>query len=186
MNIKIFISNDDKFFTQGLTYLLHHYFNEKGIFVDVNESLDGNAHYSLAFIAVNNQSQYLYARNRVRVETLFIIQPEVALNLNRSEGAIKMLQRNQSISMFLQQINEVFLAPARLSQSRLPRPLTLREKDVLHYYSIGYSNVEIGELLGIHQKTVSTHKIKAMNKLNFKHKGEFRRWLIETHCPEMR
>lgn len=185
MNIKIFISNDDKFFMQGLTYLLRNYFNEKGILVDIEESLSSNVHYYLAFIGVDNLSQYLYARNTVSTEAIFIIQPEVELVLERSGGTMKMLQRNQSISKLLQQIDEIYLTPPRLSKIRLPRPLTLREKDVLHYYSIGYSNVEIGELLGIHQKTVSTHKIKAMNKLNFKHKGEFRRWLIETHGPEM-
>lgn len=183
MNIKVLISHDDKFFTQGLTHLLRHYFNEKDIFVDVNETLDANVHYYLAFIGVDNLSQYLYARNMISAETVFIIQPEDALILNRSGGTMKMLQRNQAISTFLQQINDVYLTPQRLSQNKLPLSLTLREKDVLHYYSIGYTNIEIGELLGINQKTVSAHKIKAMNKLNFKHKGEFRRWLIESHCP---
>ncbi|MGL5386788.1 MAG: LuxR C-terminal-related transcriptional regulator [Serratia sp. (in: enterobacteria)] len=183
MNIKIFISNDDKFFIQGLTYLLHHYFNEKGILVDIEESLNGNVHYYLAFIGIDNLSRYLYARDMVGADTVFIIQPEDTLLLNRSGGTMRMLQRNQSISAFLQQIHEVYLEPHRLAQVKQPHSLTLREKDVLHYYSIGYSNVKIGELLGIHQKTVSTHKIKAMNKLNFKHKGEFRRWLIDTHCP---
>jgi DNA-binding CsgD family transcriptional regulator len=186
MKIKVLISNDDKFFTQGLTQLLGHYFNEKGIFVDVNETLDANVHYYLAFIGVNNLSQYLYARKMVSTEVIFIIQPEVELILNCPEKSIKILQRNQSVSTLLQKIDEVYLAPQRFAQIRQPLSLTLREKDVLHYYSIGYTNIEIGELLGIHQKTVSAHKIKAMNKLNFKHKGEFRRWLIETHCPQMR
>ncbi|MFT2797474.1 response regulator transcription factor [Serratia sp. N21D137] len=185
MKIKVLISNDDKFFTQGLTHILSHYFNEKGILVDVNETLDANAHYYLAFIGVNNLSQYFYARKMVSTEVIFIIQPDVELILNRPEKAMKILLRNHSVSTLLQQIDEVYLTPQRFSQIRNPLSLTLREKDVLHYYSIGYTNVEIGELLGIHQKTVSAHKIKAMNKLNFKHKGEFRRWLIETHYPQM-
>ncbi|WP_181817491.1 LuxR family transcriptional regulator [Serratia fonticola] len=166
-------------------HILSHYFNEKGILVDVNETLDANAHYYLAFIGVNNLSQYFYARKMVSTEVIFIIQPDVELILNRPEKAMKILLRNHSVSTLLQQIDEVYLTPQRFSQIRNPLSLTLREKDVLHYYSIGYTNVEIGELLGIHQKTVSAHKIKAMNKLNFKHKGEFRRWLIETHYPQM-
>ncbi|MBC3378237.1 response regulator transcription factor [Serratia fonticola] len=185
MKIKVLISNDDKFFTQGLTHLLSHYFNEKGILVEVSETLDANVHYYFAFIGANNLSQYLYARKMVSTEVIFIIQPDVALILNPPKKAMKILLRNQSVSTFLQQIDEVYLTPQRSSHIRQTLSLTLRENDVLHYYSIGYTNIEIGELLGIHQKTVSAHKIKAMNKLNFKHKGEFRRWLIETHCPQM-
>lgn len=183
MNIKIFISDDDKFFTQGLTHILRHYFNEKGIFVDISDRHDANVHYYLAFIGINNLSQYLYTRKVVGAETVFIIQPEVALVLNRYGGEVKTLQRNQSISMLLNQVDDVHLLPQNLAQIRLPHSLTAREKSVLHYYSIGYNNIKIAELLGINQKTVSAHKINAMNKLNFKHKGEFRRWLIETHCP---
>lgn len=183
MNINVLISNDNKFFTQGLTYLLRQYFNEKDILVDVDETLDANVHYYLAFIGVNNLSQYLYARKMVISEAIFIIQPEVELISNRSGRTMKMLQSKQSISSFLQQIDEVYLTPQRLSQISLLLSLTLREKAVLHYYSIGYTNIEIGKVLGINQKTVSGHKIKAMNKLNFKHKGEFRRWLIGADLP---
>jgi DNA-binding CsgD family transcriptional regulator len=183
MNINVLISNDNKFFTQGLAHLLHQYFNDKDILVDVNETLDANVHYYLAFIGINNLSQYLYASKMVSTETIFIIQPEVELIVNRPGGEMKMLQYNQSISTLLQQIDAVYLTPHRLSQIRPPLQLTLREKAVLHYYAIGYTNIEIGELLGINQKTVSAHKIKAMNKLNFKHKGEFRRWLIEAEYP---
>lgn len=183
MNIKVFISDDDKFFAQGLTHILCHYFNEQGIFVDVHRTLDSNVHYCLAFIGVNNLSQYLYARKMIGADTVFAIQPEIELILNRYEGEVKTLQRKQPVSTLLQQIEEVDISPHRWVQIRLPRSLSVREKTVLHYYAIGYTNIKIGELLGIHQKTVSAHKVKAMNKLNFKHKGEFRRWLIETHCP---
>ncbi len=183
MNIKILILDDDRFFTQGLKFSLHHYFNEKGIEVDVHETLDANVHYYLVFIGVSNFSQYHYARKMISANTVFIIQPDIKPIFNRYRVVMKTIQRKQSLSALLHQIDEVHASREVVSYDAPLLLLTAREKTVLDYYSIGYSNIQIGKLLGIHQKTVSAHKTNAMNKLNFKHKGEFRRWIIAAHCP---
>ncbi|WP_024530078.1 response regulator transcription factor [Serratia fonticola] len=178
--MKIYISDCNRFFAQGLKYALYHYFSEKGIDIDVSETIDSDVHYSMAFIVVSNLSQYHYARKMMGVGTIFVIQADVKPILNRHEVAVRTLQRTQSLSCLFHQIDEVYALRNEVVYTPPHALLTEREKVVLDYYSSGYSNVEIARLLGIHQKTVSAHRINAMNKLNFKHKGEFRRWVIAT------
>ncbi|NCG54957.1 helix-turn-helix domain-containing protein [Serratia fonticola] len=110
----------------------------------------------------------------INADTVFIIQPIGDWNGMR----INSLQRHQSLNAFFNQLDDAVCFASEVPLHRVPTtPLTLREKAVLAYYSFGYTNIKIGQLLGINQKTVSAHKVNAMKKLNFTHKGDFRRWI---------
>lgn len=49
---------------------------------------------------------------------------------------------------------------------RMHRKLSTREKEVLSYLINGKKNNEISELLNLNEKTISTYKLRLLNKLN--------------------
>ena len=49
---------------------------------------------------------------------------------------------------------------------RLYRKLSSREIEVLRYLSDGKKNNEIAKLLALNEKTISTYKLRLLNKLN--------------------
>lgn len=51
--------------------------------------------------------------------------------------------------------------------------LSRRERDVLELVARGFSGVEIGERLGISNKTVETYKVRIEQKLGLKHRSEY-------------
>ncbi|EHQ88676.1 response regulator [Desulfosporosinus youngiae] len=57
--------------------------------------------------------------------------------------------------------------------------LTEREKEVLRYIALGYTNKEIGESLLVSVKTVETHKARIMEKLQCHKRSELVRYALE-------
>ena len=49
---------------------------------------------------------------------------------------------------------------------RLYRKLSNREVEVLRYLSDGKKNNEISKILGLNEKTISTYKLRLLQKLN--------------------
>ncbi len=65
-------------------------------------------------------------------------------------------------------------------------PLTQREKEVLHYICLGYTNQEMAELLIVSTKTVEKHKSNIMEKLNFSRRHELVRYALENDLVNLR
>lgn len=57
--------------------------------------------------------------------------------------------------------------------------LTEREKEVLHYISLGYTNQEIADKLIVSVKTVEKHKYNIMEKLNLNRRHELVQYAIK-------
>lgn len=57
--------------------------------------------------------------------------------------------------------------------------LTEREKEVLRYIALGYTNKEIGESLLVSVKTVETHKARIMEKIQCHKRSDLVRYAIE-------
>ncbi|MGE4272577.1 MAG: response regulator [Desulfitobacterium sp.] len=57
--------------------------------------------------------------------------------------------------------------------------LTEREKEVLRYIALGYTNKEIGESLLVSVKTVETHKARIMDKIQCHKRSDLVRYAIE-------
>lgn len=183
--MKILIADKDKYFTAGLRALLADYFKEKGISTEFNESINPNVRYSMAFVCEERMAQHRSVKTAINADTVFIIRAgSEEMEADGDEG-LKSIQRHDCTETIINQIDAAY-SPLEIQRSMGSKTvLTKREKTVLSYYSIGYSNVQIGQLLGINQKTVSAHKVNAMTKFNFKHKGDFRRWLIaNVNCEE--
>ncbi len=58
--------------------------------------------------------------------------------------------------------------------------LTEREKEVLQYVCLGYTNQEIADLLIVSPKTVEKHKSNIMEKLNLTRRHELVRYALEN------
>jgi DNA-binding NarL/FixJ family response regulator len=57
--------------------------------------------------------------------------------------------------------------------------LSQRERSVLELTAQGYGGVEIGEQLGISNKTVETYKERIEEKLGLRHRSEYVRFALE-------
>lgn len=55
--------------------------------------------------------------------------------------------------------------------------LTCRERDVIELIALGHTNKEIAQHLFISVKTVETHKLNLMHKLELHSAGELRQWI---------
>jgi DNA-binding NarL/FixJ family response regulator len=49
---------------------------------------------------------------------------------------------------------------------RLFKKLSTREIEVLRYLNDGKKNKEVAQILGLDEKTISTYKLRLLNKLN--------------------
>ncbi len=64
-------------------------------------------------------------------------------------------------------------------------PLTEREKEVLRYICLGYTNQEIAGLITVSTKTVEKHKSNIMDKLDVQRRHELVRYAIENKLVNM-
>ena len=85
--------------------------------------------------------------------------------LENVEKAILKVAEGKTI--FSDLVHKSIISSARVNkEERLYRKLSSREKEVLSYLTMGKKNNEISELLGLNEKTVSTYKLRLLNKLN--------------------
>lgn len=64
-------------------------------------------------------------------------------------------------------VHKSIIASTRMNKDeRIYRKLSSREKEVLSYLINGKKNNEISELLNLNEKTISTYKLRLLNKLN--------------------
>lgn len=66
-----------------------------------------------------------------------------------------------------------------------PDILSTREKEVLRYLALGYTQREIGEVLYISEKTVETYKSRLLSKLGFEKRSELVRYAFENDIAEL-
>jgi len=63
--------------------------------------------------------------------------------------------------------------------------LTNREIQVLRYLSQGHTNREIAETYNISVKTVDTHRLRLLNKLNLRNNAELTRFAVQNKLVEL-
>ena len=63
--------------------------------------------------------------------------------------------------------------------------LSAREREVLRYLALGYTQREIGEVLFISEKTVETHKSRLMAKLGLEKRSELVRYAFEKGIVDL-
>ncbi|ALL35899.1 response regulator transcription factor [Serratia marcescens] len=107
-------------------------------------------------------------------------------HLYRGLTKSNILYRHQSVNSVLQLIGNTLLAPQpspeRTRQGRKVchhESLTPREQEVLYQLQQGKTHAGVASLLGIKEKTISSHKRAAMKKLNFKRTNELFHWMLQ-------
>lgn len=92
----------------------------------------------------------------------FISKNEPLKNLE-----IALLTIAEGQTTFSDSVYKSALSSARINkEDRMHRKLSSREKEVLRYLINGKKNNEISELLHLNEKTISTYKLRLLNKLS--------------------
>lgn len=77
------------------------------------------------------------------------------------------------------QLVDAFLSPQAVpNNGRLAR-LTPREQEVCRLLALGHTNLEIGALLTVSERTIEAHRSSIMGKLSLKSRAELVRFAIE-------
>lgn len=66
------------------------------------------------------------------------------------------------------------------SKEKKAKSLSEREREVLKYLALGYTNQEIADLLHVSVKTVETYKARVMEKLDLRKRAELVRYAMEN------
>ncbi|WP_245574915.1 LuxR C-terminal-related transcriptional regulator [Flavobacterium tegetincola] len=92
----------------------------------------------------------------------FISKKETLLKVEQA-----ILQIAEGKTYFSDLVHKSVISSARMNnEERMYRKLSSREKEVLSYLINGKKNNEISELLNLNEKTISTYKLRLLNKLN--------------------
>ncbi len=114
----------------------------------------------LIFTSLNEQ---IYAPNAIKAGvTGFVHKSSKLETLGTS-----IIRVHQGIVMLSDSIKKSLALIAKQNKSeRLYRKLSNREIEVLRYLSDGKKNNEISKVLGLNEKTISTYKLRLLQKLN--------------------
>lgn len=114
-------------------------------------------------VIYTNLSETMYAPNLLKTGVAgFIHKTETLEGL---EAGIIRVSKGEVV--FSEAVKRSIELAAKLHKSeRLYRKLSTRELEVLRYLSGGKKNHEISQILGLNEKTISTYKLRLLNKLN--------------------
>lgn len=117
----------------------------------------------LKIIIFSNLSEQVYAPNAIKAGASgFISQKETLETLDQ---AIMKVSQGKIIIDEKVKKNLALIAKQNKSE-RLYRKLSNREVEVLRYLSDGKKNNEISKILDLNEKTISTYKLRLLQKLN--------------------
>jgi len=114
-------------------------------------------------IIFSNLSEQIYTPNAIKAGVSAYVHKNS--KLEKLENAILKVMDGEII--FSEDVKKKLDAIAKQNKSeRLYRKLSSREIEVLRYLSDGKKNNEIAKLLNLNEKTISTYKLRLLNKLN--------------------
>lgn len=173
-HVTVAIIDNNRYFAQGLRYLLTRYMASRGKSVsflppthralaDLVFQAD-NVHFPMYYHPFDNNGRQRVIRIRECREA----------TAPRAEGVISRRDPTQALQQQLES------QPAVLShrpRRNGPMVLTNRERQVLMAIKHAMIPVQIARYLNLSVKTVSTHKLAAMRKLGFRRNAELYQWL---------
>ena len=108
-------------------------------------------------------NEYVYASNALKLGVCGYVHKSSKLE-TLGNNIIKI---SQGFIVVSDNIKEKLVTHAKQNKSdRLYRKLSSREIEVLRYLSDGKKNNEISKLLNLNEKTISTYKLRLLQKLN--------------------
>lgn len=114
-------------------------------------------------IIFTDLAEQIYTPNAIKAGVCSYIHKNT--NLENLESAILRVSEGEVI--FSEDIRKKLNLISKQNKSeRLYRKLSTREIEVLRYLSEGRKNNEISKILNLNEKTISTYKLRLLNKLN--------------------
>ncbi len=114
-------------------------------------------------LVFTNLNEQVYAPNAIKAGVLGYVHKYSKLETL----GISIIRVHQGIVILSDSIKKNLALIAKQNKSeRLYRKLSNREIEVLRYLSDGKKNNEISKLLGLNEKTISTYKLRLLQKLN--------------------
>ncbi|MGF6188954.1 response regulator transcription factor [Serratia sp. 2723] len=187
--LTIRIIDDDNFYIAGLIMTLSNYLKNKKIRFYTGLSNGIAADITFQAIRCGTLISPASASGGCNPTLYFAIADRKDVHLQHLYSGVtesNILYRHQSVSAVLQLIEDTLLSqqpqPENTQQTTkvgLPEPLTPREQEVLHYLRQGKRHACVASCMGIHEKTISSHKRAAMKKLNFRRTSELFHWMLQ-------
>ena len=114
-------------------------------------------------LVFTNLNEQVYAPNAIKAGVLGFVHKSAKLETLGTS----IIRVQQGIVMLSDSIKKNLALIAKQNKSeRLYRKLSNREIEVLRYLSDGKKNNEISKLLNLNEKTISTYKLRLLQKLN--------------------
>jgi two-component system response regulator FimZ (fimbrial Z protein) len=114
-------------------------------------------------LVFTNLNEQVYAPNAIKAGVLGYVHKSSKLETLGTS----IIRVHQGIVILSDSIKKNLALIAKQNKSeRLYRKLSNREIEVLRYLSDGKKNNEISKLLGLNEKTISTYKLRLLQKLN--------------------
>jgi len=114
-------------------------------------------------VVYSNLSEQIYTPNAIKAGVSAYLHKNS--KIEDLESAI--LKVNDGEIIFSDDVRKKLAMIAKQNKNeRLYRKLSTREIEVLRYLSDGKKNNEIAKLLNLNEKTISTYKLRLLNKLN--------------------
>lgn len=205
--IRVFLLDDHAIVREGLRLLLckHHDIEAVGEGGTAEEALafKGPADVILADLVLPDaRGSKLVAALRerhpdVRILVLTMVDNPADVHLALLAGADGYMLKEAAASELVDALRRVaagegYLQPSlgaivtrgsesgHVGDGRPVEPLSERERDVVRLVALGHTNVEVGELLGIAQRTVEAHRTHILRKLDIRSRAELVRYAAET------
>ncbi len=117
----------------------------------------------MCVIIFSNLSEEIYTPNAIKAGVCAFLNK--SRNLEELETAILKAYLGE-VSFNEQLLQKLTLIAKQNKTERIYRKLSSRELEVLRYLSQGKKNNEISKLLDLNEKTISTYKLRLLNKLD--------------------
>lgn len=186
--LKVLIIDPDQFFAVGLTKLLTAHFHAKGIALRFMNNPLSYPMADLIFWAPGYSGSQIprgLLTERYLSSRLFIVTSGDKTPLT-NRILQRVFNRRQSCTVLLALVDEALSKKVPYSHPELAAGfnsvdlLTPRQQEVMYYVSKGMRVNKIADNMQLHEKTVSSHKRAAMDKLRLKRTTELHDWLINN------
>ena len=121
------------------------------------------SHPLVNFIIFTNVSDTLYAPPAIRSG----VRAYLSKNIEMTELENAIMKVHQGEIIFSEAVREAIEMLKKVKkEDRLYKKLSSREIEVLRYFNEGKKNKEVAKILSLDEKTISTYKLRLLQKLN--------------------
>lgn len=178
--IRIVVHGDNRFLVKGIKDVINQAFLDSDTFVIYEDTLVARYASDLIIFIIPSNADIDLTVSRfndlVISKTVFLEHGTKQLVKYNEKIGSYLTICDGSVSDFVSKIDAV-IDRSRSSKRRFS--LSKKELSILLLLSRGYSSEHVGRILDITCKTVSTHKRKAMHKLDIKNNVEMNLWLLD-------